>query len=184
MADDKKTSANRELLDTKYGTVDPASIVEKKDKSDKTYLVAKLSTAGGTKEFDIYARGKMMDTLKEKAAAGEPFLATGELLAKGKGLSLAAVDGKLYKGTVTDVTKEGSHDNGAWKAVKLQVEGKDRPWSVLLTGDDAEAATKGAEIEVNLVWTAGQHDGRWSTSAVSADSLKRVRNEPEAAPAP
>lgn len=172
MAEEEKKGASRNLLDTKFGTVDASSIVAKEDKGGKPFIVAKMTTAGG-KEIDVYARGKNIDVLKAKAEAGEPFLATGELLARGKGLSLSSVDGKEYSGKVVEVTKEGSNDYGDWKAVKLQVEGKDKPWSVLLTGDDAEKAVKDADITVNLAWTAGQIDGRWMTSAVSSASLKR-----------
>ncbi|MFG6080362.1 hypothetical protein ACEUZ9_000912 [Paracoccus litorisediminis] len=183
MAEDKKAPARNELLDTKFGTVAPASIEALKDRKDGDYVKAKFISVGG-KEIDIYARGKNIDVLKAKAEAGEPFLATGELLAKGKGLSLSAVDGKVYNGTVEEITKEGTNEYGAWAAVKLKVAGKDKAWPVLLTGDDVAKAAKGKDIEVNLVWTAGQRDGRWSTSAVSANSLMRARKEPEASPAP
>lgn len=182
MAGEEKNTKSRDLLDTKFGTVDPASIQMVKGKNDAEYAKGKFVSVGG-KEIDIYAHGKLADTLKEAAASGEPFLASGTLLAKGAGLSLSRVGAKEYEGKVLELGKSGENESGPWQAAKIQVEGKDRAWNVLLTGDDVAKAEVGADIKVDLVFTASQRDGRWSSSPISANSLTR-RPEPEAAPEP
>lgn len=177
---------SRELLDAKFGTMDPASITTKDGQDGKPYAVGRLDA--GPRTFDVYARGKLIDEMKAKAAAGEPFVVQGELLAKGKGVSASAFDGKPYKGVVTEVGKTGENESGPWASVKFKAEGKDKPWSVLVTGDQVEAvkASVGQETELSLVWVASQRDGRWGSSPQTTASIMRGPKPPvpEDAPAP
>jgi len=183
----EKTTESRNLLDTKYGTVDPATIEEKSGKGDKTYLTATLVSGSG-KETTVYAHGeKAMQTLREKAEAGEPFFVMGELIAKGTAISASKFDPVTYKGKVAEVTKEGANDSGPWALVKMAVEGKERPVNILATGDEVERL-KGAgdaEVSVDVAWVAGKNGDRWMTSAQTANSLQRApRPAVEDAPEP
>ena len=175
------------LLDTKFGTVDPASISEQTSKTDKPYLTATMVTGSG-KEVTIYAHGeKRIAALREKAATGEPLFVTGELLAKGAGISASKFEPTTYSGKITEITKEGENDGRPWAAAKLKVADKEKPMAILATGDDVARVKQAgdAEIAIDAVWVARKReDGSWRSSAVSANTLMREpapeAGEPEA----
>lgn len=178
---EESKGAARELVDTKFGVIDAGSIEMKTGKNDKEFATAKLKTAGG-KEVTLYAHGKMVDKIKEVAAAGVPTLVVGDLLAKGAGLSVSSFAAKTYSMAVESIGKTGSNEYGPWATAKLKAEGKNKAWNVLLTGDDVKKAQDnvGKTAEFDIVWTAHKfNDNSWGSSPVSADSLLR---EMEAAP--
>lgn len=180
MTENKPAAKPQVLLDTKYGTIAPDSVTEHKSKTDKPYLTATLTTGGG-KDVTVYAHGeKLMESLRAKADAGEPTFVTGELLAKGTGISASKFEPTVYTGKVVEIGKTGDN-NGPWAVAKIQVEGKEKPMSVLVTGDEVERVKNAgdAEIKLDVVWTAGQVDGRWRSGAQTANGLKREPAAPK-----
>lgn len=179
---------SQDLLDTKFGTVAPAAIEDDTSKAGKPMATATMVTTGG-KEVKIFAHGeKRIAELKAKAEAGEPFVVTGTLLAKGAAISASKFEPTTYTGKI-EITKEGANDSGPWAAVKMKVEGKDRAIAILVTGDEVERvkAAGDAEISIDAVWKVSRRDdGNWGSSALSVNSLQRApaAPKPEEAEAP
>ena len=172
---DEKKKTDDNLIDSKFGTMAVDSIVMKKDKNGDDYAEGKL--VAGAKEFTVYANGKMADAMKAKAAAGESFLVRGALLARGKAISAQGFEPTVYTGKVTEIGKSGVNFGRPYLAVKIQMEGKDKPWAVLLTGDEDVAKAKLDEaFDGALVWVAGQREDKsWGSSLRSASDVMRVR---------
>lgn len=165
------------LIDAKFGSVTPGSIEVRKDKNGKDYVIAKF-VSFNDKAVTLYVRGKNIEALNAKAATGKPFLVVGELIAKGTGFSVSSFSPKAYTGTIQEIGKEGAHDGGPWIAVKMLFDGKEKPWSVLLTGNDVtkvKALGIGAKGSFDLVWKASKSNDRWGSSAVSSNSVERAK---------
>lgn len=181
--------SNTTLLNAYYGTVDAASIAEKTDKAEKTYLVAKLDVHGPEKTVDLYVRGKAMETFRAKVEAGGQIFVQGESLAKGKGISVSSLEPKAYEAKITKIHKTGTNDYGDWTAAKLAIDGMQNERNVMLSGADARAANEAGEggtITFQGAWKPEKNEetGNWYSRLVSASSLE-PRPAPEAeTPAP
>lgn len=176
---------NTTLLNAYYGTVDPASIEEKTDKSDKTYLVAKFDVHGPEKIVDLYVRGKAMETFRAKVEAGGQIFVQGESLAKGKGISVSSLEPKTYEAKITKIHKTGTNEYGDWTAAKIAIDGMQNDRHVMLSGADARAANEAGEggtITFQGAWKPEKNEesGNWYSRLVSACSLEpRATPEPE-----
>ena len=182
---EKKTPA---LLNAYYGTVDPASIETRQDKSKKDYLVAKLDVHGPEKTIDLYIRGKAMEAFRAKVEAGGQIFVQGESLAKGKGLSVSTLEPKTYEATISKIHGSGSNDYGDWTAAKIAIEGMEKERNVMLSGADARAASaagEGGKITFKGAWKPNKNEktGAWYSRLVSASSLEpRGAEEPTPTP--
>lgn len=191
MADKTETEKkpNTTLLNAYYGTVDPASIEEKKDKAEKTYLVAKLDVHGPEKTVDLYVRGKAMETFRAKVEAGGQIFVQGETLAKGKAISVSSLEPKAYEAKITKIHKTGTNDYGDWTAAKLAIDGMQNERNVMLSGADARAANEAGEggtITFQGAWKPEKNEesGNWYSRLVSASSLEPRSSLDAEAPAP
>ena len=178
---EKKTPV---LLNAYYGTVDPASIETRQDKSKKDYLVAKLDVHGPEKTVDLYIRGKAMETFRAKVEAGGQIFVQGESLAKGKGLSVSSLEPKTYEATISKIHGTGSNEYGDWTAAKIAIEGMEKERNVMLSGADARAANAagvGGKITFQGAWKPekNEENGNWYSRLISASAL-----EPRGAEAP
>jgi hypothetical protein len=183
--DKKQTTA---LLNAYYGTVDPASIVEKKDKAEKTYLVAKLDVHGPEKTVDLYVRGKTMEAFRAKVEAGGQIFVQGETLAKGKAISVSSLEPKSYEAKITKIHKTGTNDYGDWTAAKVSIDGMQNERNVILSGADARAANEAGEggtITFKGAWKPSKNEetGAWYSRLSSASALE-PRSEEVPAPTP
>lgn len=181
MTENKPAAKPQVLLDTKYGTISAESVAEHKGKTDKPYLSATMTTVGG-KDVTVYAHGeKTMEALRAKAASGEETYVTGELLARGKGLSASKFEPTVYSGKILSVGKSDENEYGPWAVVKMKVDGKDKAMSIMVTGDEVDRVKNAGDTDIKLdvVWTAGQVDGRWRSGAQTANSLLRTPSAPK-----
>lgn len=172
------------LLNAYYGTVDPASIETRQDKTGKDYLVAKLDVHGPEKTVDLYIRGKAMETFRAKVEAGGQIFVQGEALAKGKAISVSLLEPKSYEAKITKIHKTGTTEYGDWTAAKLAIDGMQNERNVMLSGADARAANdagEGGKITFQGAWKPEKNEetGNWYSRLVSASSL-----EPRDAEAP
>jgi len=183
--DKKQTPA---LLNAYYGTVDPTSIEEKKDKSGKTYLVAKLDVHGPEKTVDLYVRGKTMETFRAKVEAGGQIFVQGETLAKGKAISVSMMEPKTYEAKISKVHKTGTNEYGDWTAAKIAIEGMKSERNVMLSGADARAANEagdGGKITFQGAWKPAKNEenGKWYSRLISSSALES-RGEEAPTPTP
>lgn len=178
----EKKSTNQVLLDTKFGTVSADTLTETTSKNGKPMATATMVTAGG-KNVTIYAHGdERIAGLKAKVETGEPFVVTGEVLAKGTGISASKFEVTTYTGKIVEITKEGANDGGPWAFAKMKVEGKERTIGILLTDEEVGRAKEAGDtdISIDVIWKASKRpDGRWGSTAMSANRLTREIAAPE-----
>lgn len=180
MADNTENTggANRTLINSFMGTVDPASIKEHEDKKENSYITAEMTVPGREDPVTLYVRGNNVDTVRQKAEAGETMFVQGDSLAKGTGLGVSVTEPKEYTGKIETLHKSGTNDYGDWAAVKLDVEGMKNAKQVMLTGDDAKAAVEageGGSVTFKGAWKPEKNEesGNWYSRLTSANSLDR-----------
>lgn len=184
MADgEDKKAGSQTLLNAYVGMMNPAEIVEKQDRNGKPYAVGKFHVTGPDKVIDVYAFGKNAETLREKAATGEPFFIQGESLARGTGLSVSSFEPKTYEATVVKIYANGSNDYGDWAATRLAIEGMGTEKQAMLSGKDARAvlaAGEGGKISFEGAWKPelNEQSKKWYSRLVSAGSVGRAPRAP------
>jgi hypothetical protein len=191
MADKTETDKkpNTTLLNAYYGTVDPASIEEKTDKAEKTYLVAKLDVHGPEKTVDLYVFGKVMDAFRARVEAGGQIYVQGESIAKGNGISVSALEPKTYEATIAKIYETGTTQYGDWTSARIAIPGMAKEKSVMFSGEDARAANaagEGGTITFQGAWKPNKNEktGNWYSRLVSASSLEPRSSLDAEAPAP
>lgn len=171
----KKTAST--VLNSYFGTVDPATLETRKDKSGNDYYFAKMKVEGPEKVLDLYVRGKLMEAFKAKVDAGETIFVSGESLAKGNGMSVSMLEPKVYEGDILKIHASGNNDYGDYAAVKLKIDGMKNEPNVMLKGDDAQAAVaagEGGKIKFEGAWKPEQNSEtkKWYSRLTSASGLR------------
>lgn len=188
MAETTQTEArNATVLNSYVGTVDAGSVEARKDKKGNDYLVAKMTVHGPDKEVDLYVRGAMMEVFLAKVEAGGQIFAQGEIIAKGKGLSVTNLEPKTYEATIVKIHGTGTNEFGDWTSARLAIDGMAKERNALLGGADAHAANaagEGGKISFKGAWKPEKNENNtWYTKLVSASSLEpRISEEPSPTP--